>query len=87
MICHACGKETGGAKYCSLMCMPMPEMSSSTMGRHGGKREGAGRPLKPVEERTRPVTVWITDEQRQWLKEQGGLNHIRTLITDAMGRG
>lgn len=30
MICRTCGKETGGAKYCSLMCMPMPEKSSSS---------------------------------------------------------
>lgn len=51
----------------------------------GGKREGAGRPPKPETEHAKPVTVWLTPEQREWVKTNGGTRAIKALIDREIG--
>jgi hypothetical protein len=54
----------------------------SSMTPRGGKREGAGRP--PLYgENLKAVTVWLTQEQIEWLADRGDVSvSIRRVIMD-----
>lgn len=44
-------------------------MSHKTKTTYGGKREGAGRPRLPDEVKRKPVTFFISDDEKIKLKE------------------
>jgi hypothetical protein len=53
----------------------------------GGRRAGAGRPVEDDSGAKRPVTVWLTPDERAHLEQLGGTAQegIRGLIRTSMG--
>mgnify|MGYP000876471207 CR=1 FL=1 len=60
----------------------MPEATRKN--KHGGAREGAGRPEGSVKpDKKESITVRLTPEQREKLKVLGGAKWIRQKIDEA----